>query len=240
MNARLRAGVARGWLAPASTALAITAPGDVHVLVAGFEYGALSDVLAAEALGQALALSLSSPALPWAVRTPVLAEVPRAIGGLAMQLRADASYLRAFEGHSRSDAEALARHAAVLMLATVRSSAAVTLALHSRARSATERVEHLVVGLERAWGVHLPAGIASWLGYDAPCAGVDVLGRAAGVAAHNALRERFDEDWYRNPRAAEPIRGLCARGGDLGIAGMCEELGCQPRDASARLLGLLS
>ena len=39
------------------------------------------------------------------------------------------------------------------------------------------------------------------------------------------LRERFDEDWFRNPRAAEPLRAAASRGLGLSIEAWTAELG---------------
>jgi hypothetical protein len=39
-----------------------------------------------------------------------------------------------------------------------------------------------------------------------------VAGFAAGERLRGELRERFDEDWWRNPRAPEHLAGLLAAG----------------------------
>jgi hypothetical protein len=54
-----------------------------------------------------------------------------------------------------------------------------------------------------------------------------------------ALRDRFDEDWYRNPRAAEPLCAASARGGALSIEGWAEELGASADRTPARLAELV-
>jgi hypothetical protein len=47
---------------------------------------------------------------------------------------------------------------------------------------------------------------------DAPRLGGRIVGAAAGEALRLELRERFDEDWWRNPRTAEHLAGLLAAG----------------------------
>ena len=40
-----------------------------------------------------------------------------------------------------------------------------------------------------------------------------------------ALRDRYDEDWFRNPRSAEPIRAACSRGLGLALETWTTEIG---------------
>jgi hypothetical protein len=60
-----------------------------------------------------------------------------------------------------------------------------------------------------------------------------VAGFAAGERLREALRQRFDEDWWRNPRTTEHLAGLLA-------AGRFPETEQPPVPAAARgLVGLL-
>jgi hypothetical protein len=43
----------------------------------------------------------------------------------------------------------------------------------------------------------------------------------------------FDEDWWRNPRAGEPLLGAGARGGTLSVESWAEELGASGADSLA-------
>jgi hypothetical protein len=77
----------------------------------------------------------------------------------------------------------------------------------------------------RAMGADLPAGLAlreldPWL---APFA--ELRGRAFAARARAFLRDRFDEDWWRNPRALPSLAGLWSRGGRPTLAELWAELG---------------
>ena len=60
--------------------------------------------------------------------------------------------------------------------------------------------------------------------------------RAAALAPalFAALRERFDEDWWRNPRAADTLRAAASRGGSLSVEAWASELGATPPMAQER------
>jgi len=80
----------------------------------------------------------------------------------------------------------------------------------------------------RATGAELPAGLAlcdldPWLGGFA-----ELQGRALAARIAAFLRERYDEDWWRNPRAAASLNGLWARGGRPTCAELWTELGGEP------------
>jgi hypothetical protein len=81
---------------------------------------------------------------------------------------------------------------------------------------------------QRACGAALPTGLAlreldPWL---EPFA--ELRGRAFAASAHRDLRERFDEDFWRNPRAAPAIQGLFARGGRPTLRESWSEIGGAP------------
>ena len=80
----------------------------------------------------------------------------------------------------------------------------------------------------RATGAELPAGLAlcdldPWLGGFA-----ELQGRALAARIVAFLRERYDEDWWRNPRTAASLNGLWARGGRPTCAELWTELGGEP------------
>ena len=80
----------------------------------------------------------------------------------------------------------------------------------------------------RAALTDLPAALAlreldPWLG-----AWGDLRGRALAASIRDFLRERFDEDWWRNPRALGVLQGLWSRGGRPTAAELWGEVGGSP------------
>jgi hypothetical protein len=79
----------------------------------------------------------------------------------------------------------------------------------------------------RATRAELPIGLAlrdldPWLDGFA-----ELQGRALAARFAAFLRERYDEDWWRNPRAAASLQGLWARGGRPTCAELWTEIGGQ-------------
>lgn len=241
LNARVRVERACTALLPAPPRIAARAvPGDVRIAALSRELGVLSDFDGAAAIGAGLAHALVSPALPSELRWPVGHALPEALGGIMLRLRADRVYLRRVEGLDKRDAETLARHGALLLLSATRVSAALELSAAAHARSSSERNEGLSAALSRALTIELPEGTAAlvWTLLPALCA--DLRGKLAGAALHLALREHFDEDWFANPRAAEPLRGACARASTLTAEAFCAELGASSDAAASSLLEVLA
>ena len=84
---------------------------------------------------------------------------------------------------------------------------------------------------QRATGANLPPGLAlreldPWLDSYA-----EVRGRALAARMREHLRDRFDEDWYRNPRALQALNGLWSRGGRSTIPELWTEVGGAPSTA---------
>ena len=80
----------------------------------------------------------------------------------------------------------------------------------------------------RAALAEIPAALAGrdldpWLG-----AWADLRGRALAAHLRDFLRERFDDDWWRNPRALPALQGLWSRGGRPTAAELWAEVGGRP------------
>jgi hypothetical protein len=232
----------RSWslLIPQARVLALHVPEDIRVIEAGIEYGVLSDLVAAQAIGEALALALVSPAQSDVLRTPCASGVSSAVGALLLQLRAQPSFLARIEGWNPDVSERLARHAAIFVLLMTRLHAALWLAEQQPARSDRERLEHMSRAVERALVCPLPPGLVALMFFASALQGADFLAADAGLALHAALRERYDEDWYANPRSAEVLRGACMRGNLLTTGAFCAELDAPVSLGVARALELLA
>jgi len=225
---------------PGARAVALDPPSDVRVAFFPAEGPrALASLLGA--LGEALLRAGPPEDAPaedlWFGDGAVPAASAALLGGLAR----DPGWLRrvAKADLGRDDERALAC-AAVL---DARIAAAATLAsleahrlggLSSRAEAAAREL------FLRATGADLPAGLAlasvdPWL---APWAELRGLALAARMRA--SLRERFDEDWWRNPRALDPLQGLWSRGGRPTAAELWAELGEDLPSVEALVADLLA
>ena len=212
-------------------------PGDVRMSPSGLEAGVLSELEAAVGLGRGLALSLVSPALPVEQRRADGWGVPWALGNLYGQLLADPLFLTKVHGLSRRDAASVAAAFGRAVLFRARAAVALEVAGHSGARRA-ERREVAAQALLRALQVEVPPPVAFLCLQSAARQQQRAAGCLAGLGLHVALRERFDEDWFRNPRVQDVVRGACARGAGLALGALCEELGLQPTYAVQRVFEL--
>jgi hypothetical protein len=239
MGARMRAETAVAQLTPRAVCLALSVPDDVRVAQPSLEYGVLSDLVAAQGIGEALALVLVSPALSEVARWPAGTGVSASLGALFLQLRADPGYLTHSEGHSPDIAERLARHAAIFMLLRTRLSAALWLVEASAPASERELLLQLTAATQRALGCELPAGLTSLSFLSSALDGAEFAAADSALRLHAALRELYDDDWFANPRVSEVLRGACARGNLLDGPGFCAELGAEPGAGIARALEIL-
>jgi hypothetical protein len=218
--------------------VALSVPSDIRIAQSKLAYGVTSDVFAARGVGHALALALVSPALPDLLRRPVLPGVADALGATYMQLRADPEYLRRIEGLEPLWVEKLGRHAGIIILLEARVQAALSL-VASTPRGYTEWSQQLTAALERALAVEVPVGLATLAAWSVPPGEGEFEACAAGLAAHVGLRERYDADWYRNPRVSEVWRGAAARGPTLAPSALLEELAVPVRAAAARVIEMV-
>ncbi len=109
-------------------------------------------------------------------------------------------------GSARSVGEA--RKVARASLVWVRLVAARALAWQtlSGTTSWSDRSSTIAELFERALGGPLPRELVSVFPRLGPEAGAELLGLVLAPVSRESLRERFDEDWFDNPRAHEAIR----------------------------------
>ena len=238
MNARMHGETAAGLLLPLPSSVSVDGPIGVRVLQPGIEHGWLSDLAVAQGLGEGLSLALVSPALGPTVGSARAGSVSRAFGALLLQLRAERGYLQRVDGLEARPAAQLARQTGLWLLFQLRLSAALCAASAQPARSQSERRAMLVAAGERALARQLPEPALVLCGMHEvpPSQAFEALLR--GCELHAALRERYDSDFYLNPRVSEVLRGAAARGGLLDAAGWSAELAVQPQAGLRRLVEL--
>ncbi|MDH5491302.1 MAG: hypothetical protein OEY14_05060 [Myxococcales bacterium] len=226
---RSHAGVdPRPWLLP------ISPPWQLSIVPSAFELGLSSELLGAQALGRALALCLASPGLPPALRRPGRGLFARALGDLLAQTPLEPRPLAALDAAMR---ERVRRGFGALWILETRVLAAAALA-DASGLEGFPFLERLAEALGAALGVEIPLPLAAPLALSRGEAPDRLRSRHASLLAWAALRDRYDEDWYRNPRSAEVIRAACGRGEAMLPERFVEELGADPGSAPARLLEL--
>lgn len=211
--------------------LSVNVPRDVRVVPSTLAEGLAGELSWSEGVGRALALVHASPALPLVLRQATVASVARAFGALSLLRMAEPLFLRRVRGLVRRDAEDVARASATYFLLDARLAAAAVLARSVGGSEATARAAELGV---RALTASLPEATAAWLVLRLSPGGA-FRGKSHALGLAWALRERFDEDWFLNPRASEPLRGAMARAGDFSIEAFADELGAQNEEGLRKL-----
>ncbi|HEX5656910.1 MAG TPA: hypothetical protein VFX59_06930 [Polyangiales bacterium] len=217
---RARAAVDHAGPYLAAQLVALELPAQVRVSACEREYGLASELSMAETIGRALGLAHGSATLPTATRYPSVGTVARTVGALAVVRMLEPHFLRKVRGLSVRESEQVARLCALWFLLDARLSAAQTLGRTLRGETALDQVTALA---EQALLGSVPRGPAAVLIVRASGSAV-FRGRAHAPALAWAFRERFDEDWYLNPRTAEPLRGALAQAGELSVEAFAQEL----------------
>jgi hypothetical protein len=181
----------------------VRVPGEVHVSarprsgVAGWR--ALLGVV-----GGAIATAGISPDLPAEVRVHSSQTARATVAGVWAGLAADEGWLQRYADVDRERAATLRRHAAFAALYAARRAAAdlrLAVDVLDGAVPQAEAADAGIAAMLAATGVRVAAAdvtghLAPWLG---AATRVRALLRTAPLA--DVLRERFDDDWWRNPRA---------------------------------------
>lgn len=209
------------FLAPQLVVL--SAPGEVRISPAVREYGLSSELASAETIGRAVGVVHGSSALPAGLRFASVGTCARALGSLAIQRFLEPHFLRRVRQLSVRESDIIARLSALYYLLDTRVSAAAVLA---RGKSGPTALDEIAALAERALLGSVQRGPAAALLLRSSPGGA-FRGKAHGPALTWALRERFDEDWYLNPHAAEPLRGALARAGEFSVEDFAAELGVE-------------
>lgn len=213
----------------------LAVPEKVSIEPSSHEHELLSEMTAAEAVGRSLAMVLVNPTLAASQRVSQTQSLPRTMGALFAQCYAERVFLlqRGLSTVSQHQVETLGRRAALAVTLDLRCRAAWS----SLAPDAPLELQQQV--LSQAWAVGINFETLEQLR-----AGMSHAARfRAGVAAlaiAPCLRERYDEDWFANPRAGEPLLGGAERGGLHSAEAWCEELGGSVEGAILRLEELLN
>ncbi|MGF1468815.1 MAG: hypothetical protein ACFCGT_22030 [Sandaracinaceae bacterium] len=221
---------------PGAMVLSLGDPRDVRIAPSPWELGLASELAAAEGLGRALGATLAHPALPDRRARPDAATTGHALGLLLAGLYAEPAYLRGVLERDERDVRATRGAAVALLLLNARAEAAA-----ARVAGREPRAEAAAEALRRALLVDVPPPLAeAWA--RAPRAPRHARLRALRwlPALQVALRERCDEDWYRNPRVGPLVRAAAERGETLTVEAWAAELGADVEVTAARWAELLA
>jgi hypothetical protein len=231
LAARARAAIEHSGAFVAPHLIVLEAPGQLRLSACEREYGLASELTTAEATGRALGIAHGAATLPAATRFASVGTVARAVGALAVVRLTEPYFLRKVRGLSMRESEQLARLCALWFLLEARLAAAQALARTLRGPTALDQATALA---EQALLGSVPRGPAAALIVRASGSAV-FRGRAHAPALAWSFRERFDEDWYLNPRTAEPLRGALAQAGEFSIEAFADELGTTVERGIAKL-----
>ena len=210
----------------------LSPPTRVVLGVAQPELGLASELAAIELFGRGMAYARCSPALGEEHRAVPDAHVPGLVGALLVMVLGEPLFLSRVLGLEARAAAAAAAVATYLGLVRARLDGA----------RAQVRLGGVDVGGEEAHALvrrclalpsELPLGMLLASASPSPELALYARSRALAPAVFLALRERFDEDFYRNPRAGEVLGGAMARGARLTRAAWCAELGASGDPAAA-------
>lgn len=235
LGAHVRTEPDRAEPSPRTSVLVLSPPRDVRVAQSGVDHGISSDLCAAEGASHALGLALAHPALPVELRWPyVLGTHPAgALGGLALQLWGEREQLHRLQGLSEAAAERVGRLAATHALLRARVACALATLDFTVKTDARSRLEATAEALGSALCCDVPLGLAIF-GAERVPARARAVELLCGLSLHLALRERCDEDFWRNPRTTESLRILCSRGQSVTAVEACSELGASIDSAARR------
>ncbi|MBN8611876.1 MAG: hypothetical protein J0L92_14880 [Deltaproteobacteria bacterium] len=212
-------------------------PRRVVIAPSPIELGVLSELELLEAFGRGLALTSQSPALPDEHRLSSHTEVPDLLGAIVALFLGAPPFLEKRYGLDVRPAAALAvvsTYAALVRArldvarAIVRARALVTDS--DEANALSRRCLALEAELPIGWLLASPASTETLVRI--------ARSQAVAPAAYLALRERHDEDFFRNPRTGETFAGAGARGSRLSRVEWLAEIGVagSPAEAARVLL----
>jgi hypothetical protein len=163
--------------------------------------GASSLVRRLSAFGAAYARAAAPRAAPFVIGHDATETHPRRRGALFAMLLLDRTFLVRMLGFSRGAARGAAKTIATALLASIRLEAARTLL-----DPATAPPREVSEAMEEALLCPMPAALAAV--FPRPCREADVRLVACVLASsdEHSMIERFDEDWFRNPRGLVHLR----------------------------------
>ena len=191
-------------------------PFDIRVSPSSMR-GVLGELGLVRGIGRAVSEALAAPALPFVFRHPLEGTVSRAMGELFARITFDRVRIARERRLPAAVQDGTRRLAAIVALMSLRISATGVL-------NATAGAEQAEAVFASATGVRLGRDM-SRLALASRTHGPRLVAGLAALSLHERLREQFDEDFDRNPRTQDAIRGACERGASIAVAVPLADLG---------------
>lgn len=204
---------------------AIDPPRDLRIAFSPLEFGVTSEMAAAESVARSLAFSLCDVNQPVESRRSLDATVARTFGALFAHLFASPVFWRKSRDVSRADASTLALVGAFIALFDLRLAASALVARNTDVRTVEEQREMASLRLSQVIPeMVVPPSIAALVALTPAALAARYRARRAAFAMHAGLRDRYDEDWFMNPRTTDLLRSFAAHGGATSIEAQMEEM----------------
>ena len=172
--------------------------------------GATSFARGLAAFGEAFGELAASSTPPFVLTRPMVDLRPLRIGALLGGLAGEAVFARRVLGLGPGPARDHARTFARAAVAGGRLGAAAVRTRRSLLPPRDDLDDRFCDETARAWGEPLPAELAGVLPRITEATPARFAAGLLAALDRSRMIERFDEDWYRNPRAAEALRALAA------------------------------
>lgn len=211
----------------------VSGRGRSTLFVGAIEVGLASERAFMGGLGQALALALVSPMTAIEHRHPALGTASAALGALFADTLGERALIATLFAAGAREERTLRTASHGQSLLGARLACARVLITDPGLEGDAEARERAAEALAEDPG-EIPIELAL------PCRQshrrdlAEARARLAALALVPALRERYDADFYRNPRFADFVRGAAARGGALSAEGLVADAGGRLHDASQR------
>lgn len=205
-------------------------PTRVHIALSPIEHGLSSALLTLRTLGEGFSRALGTHALG-VERIHASNELADVFGHVLMLAMCEAAYLERGLGLDRRTADAI--HAALTFNVLVQ----MRLDIARDAQRSSGDVpfsDKSVARASRALTTHDRFPLTPFLDSYESTPTLAARAKSAMLAPllHARLRERFNEDYIRNPRVFEVVQGMSSRRGSLTVEAFTQELGAGAKDAA--------
>lgn len=205
-------------------------PTRVHIAVSPIEHGLSSALLTLRTLGEGFSRALGTHALGLE-RIHASSELADAFGHVLMLAMCEAAYLERGLGLDRSTADAIHAVATFNVLVQMRLDIARDA---QRLSGDVPFSDKSVARASRALTTHDRFPLTPFLDSYESTPTLAARAKSAMLAPllHARLKERFNEDYIRNPRVFEVVQGMSSRRGSLTVEAFTQELGAETKDAA--------